>query len=158
MAEPMPAFAYHDVTDDARDSGFHGAGALPFKLGRAAFARHLDAIADTAARPGLVTAIDRPAPGPTLLLTFDDGGASAPYAGDELCRRGWRGHFFIVTGRIGARAFLDAAGIKYLRGCGHVVGSHSHSHPHIFREQTADQMATEWRTSRERLADLLGEP
>jgi len=158
MAEPMPAFAYHDVTDDARDSGFHGAGALPFKLGRAAFARHLDAIADTAARPGLVTAIDRPAPGPTLLLTFDDGGASAPYAGDELCRRGWRGHFFIVTGRIGARAFLDAAGIKYLRGCGHVVGSHSHSHPHIFREQTADQMAAEWRTSRERLADLLGEP
>ena len=84
----MPAFAYHDVTDDARDSGFHGAGALPFKLGRAAFARHLDAIADTAARPGLVTATDCPAPGPTLLLTFDDGGASAPYAGDELCRRG----------------------------------------------------------------------
>ncbi len=139
MAEPMPAFAYHDVTDDARDSGFHGAGALPFKLGRAAFAQHLDAIADTAARPGLVTATDCPAPGPTLLLTFDDGGASAPYAGDELCRRGWRGHFFIVTGRIGAHAFLDAAGIKYLRGCG-------------------DQMATEWRTSRERLADLLGEP
>ena len=158
MAEPIPAFAYHDVTDDPRDSGFHGAGALPFKLGRAAFARQLDAIAETPARPALVTAIDCAAPGRTLLLTFDDGGASARYVGDELCRRGWRGHFFIVTGRIGARTFLDAAGIKYLRACGHVVGSHSHSHPHIFREQTADQMAAEWRTSRERLADLLGEP
>jgi len=158
VPERIAAFAYHDVTDDARDSGFHDAGALPFKLSRAAFARQLDAIAETAARPQLVTAIDCATPGRTLLLTFDDGGASALHAGDELCRRGWRGHFFIVTARIGARAFLDAAGIRYLRACGHVVGSHSHSHPHIFREQTADQMATEWRTSGERLADLLGEP
>jgi peptidoglycan/xylan/chitin deacetylase (PgdA/CDA1 family) len=157
-AERIAAFAYHDVTDDPRDSGFHGAGALPFKLGRTAFARHLDAIAETGARPQLVTAIDCASPGRTLLLTFDDGGASAVHAGDELCRRGWRGHFFIVTGRIGARNFLDAAGIRYLRACGHVVGSHSHSHPHIFREQTPAEMAAEWRTSRELLADLLGEP
>ena len=154
----VAAFAYHDVTDDPPHSGFHGAGALPFKLGRAAFARHLDAIAETPARPALVTAFDCAAPGRVLLLTFDDGGASALHAGDELCRRGWRGHFFIVTGRIGTRAFLDAAGIRYLRACGHVVGSHSHSHPHIFREQTPAQMAAEWGTSRDLLADLLGEP
>src|SRR5437763_13654863 len=113
----MTVFSYHDVTDDARYSGFHGAGALPFKLGRAAFARHLDAIAETAARPGLVTAIDGAAPGPTLLLTFDDGGASALHAGDELCRRGWRGRFFIVTGRVGARAVVDGAGCRYVRAC-----------------------------------------
>jgi peptidoglycan/xylan/chitin deacetylase (PgdA/CDA1 family) len=154
----VAAFAYHDVTDDPQDSGFHGAGALPFKLDRAAFARHLDAIAEAKARPALVTGIDGAAPGRVLLLTFDDGGASALHAGDELCRRGWRGHFFIVTGRIGTRAFLDAAGIRYLHSCGHVVGSHSHSHPHIFREQTPAQMAAEWSTSRELLADLLGEP
>src|SRR6266496_6475869 len=103
-SERIAAFAYHDVTDDPRDSGFHGAGALPFKLGRTAFARHLDAMAETGAQPQLVTAIDCASPGRTLLLTFDDGGASALHAGDELCRRGWRGHFFIVTGSIGARA------------------------------------------------------
>src|SRR5207249_2262720 len=32
------------------------------------------------------------------------------------------------------------------------------THPHIFREQTLDQMVGEWRTSCDRLADLLGEP
>lgn len=153
----IAAFAYHDVTDDPQASGFRGPGALPFKLGRAAFGQHLDALARGLHPPELVTTIDVAAPGSHVLLTFDDGGRSALYAGDELCRRGWRGHFFIVTGHIGERAFLDAAGIRYLRECGHVIGSHSHSHPNIFREQTVEQMLVEWRTSRDRLADLLGE-
>lgn len=154
----IAAFAYHDVTDTPEDSGFGGSGARPFKLDRGAFAAQLDAIAQATFAPQLVTAIDPAAPGRALLLTFDDGGSSALYTGDELSRRGWRGHFFVVTERIGERAFLDAAGIRYLRACGHVVGSHSHTHPHIFREQTLDQMLAEWRSSADRLADLLGEP
>ncbi len=154
----VAAFAYHDVTDDPPDSGFRGPGALPFKLGWSAFRQHLDAMAGASIPPQLVTTVDLTAPGRSLLLTFDDGGTSALPVGDELCRRGWLGHFFIVTDRIGQRGFLDTAGIRYLRACGHVVGSHSHTHPNIFREQTADQMAVEWRTSRDRLADLLGEP
>jgi len=109
-------------------------------------------------RPALVTALDFAAPGRHLLLTFDDGGKSALTVGDELARRGWRGHFFIVTGRIGDATFLDAAGIRYLRRCGHLIGSHSHTHPNIFREQTLAQMIAEWRTSCDRLADVLGEP
>lgn len=154
----VAAFAYHDVTDDPQDSGFRGAGALPFKLSRAAFARHLDAIAEAPLPPELVTAIDVTAPRWSLLLTFDDGGASALHTGDELCRRGWRGHFFIIADRIGERGFLDVAGIRYLRGCGHVIGSHSRTHPNIFREQTLEEMIGEWRTSCDRLADLLSEP
>ena len=157
-AAAVATFAYHDVTDQPQQSGFQGPGAGAYKLTRAAFGRHLDAIASAPLRPELVTAVDLAAPGRHLLLTFDDGGKSAPDVGDELCRRGWRGHFFIITGRIGDRTFLGAAGIRYLRQCGHVIGSHSHTHPHIFREQTADQMVAEWRTSCERLADLLGEP
>ena len=154
----VAAFAYHDVTDDPLDSGFRGPGALPFKLSRSAFGRHLEAMAGASIDPQLVTAIDLTAPGRSVLLTFDDGGTSALQVGDELCRRGWLGHFFIVTDRIGERNFLDAAGIRHLRACGHVVGSHSHTHPNIFREQTEDRMIAEWRASRERLADLLGEP
>ena len=162
MKQPVPAavaaFAYHDVTDDPRDSGFQGPGAHAFKLDRAAFARHLDALAAAALRPGPVTAIDCAAPGRSLLLTFDDGGASALYTAEELARRGWVGHFFIVTERIGKPGFLDAAAIRELRRAGHVIGSHSHTHPNIFRDQTLQEMMTEWYVSRDRLEDLLGEP
>ena len=99
----VAAFAYHDVTDDPLDSGFRGPGALPFKLSRSAFGRHLEAMAGASIDPQLVTAIDLTAPGRSVLLTFDDGGTSALQVGDELCRRGWLGHFFIVTDRIGER-------------------------------------------------------
>ena len=93
-----------------------------------------------------------------VLLTFDDGGKSAVYTADELSRRGWKAHFFIVTSLIGTRTFVDATDIRYLRSCGHVVGSHSHTHPDIFRDQTPERMLEEWRTSCAILADLLGEP
>jgi peptidoglycan/xylan/chitin deacetylase (PgdA/CDA1 family) len=93
-----------------------------------------------------------------VMLTFDDGGASAPYIGETLLRHGWRGHFFIVTSLIGTSGFADAAGIRALREQGHIVGSHSHSHPDIFRDLSAARMEEEWRSSRSRLNDLLGEP
>ncbi len=44
------AFAYHDVTDDPRDSGFQWRGAAPYTIGRVAFRSHLEAMA-TAAMP-----------------------------------------------------------------------------------------------------------
>ncbi|HET9383661.1 MAG TPA: polysaccharide deacetylase family protein [Gemmatimonadales bacterium] len=153
----VASFAYHDVTDRPGESGLQRPGAAPYTLGVAAFERHLDAIAAGPVRPERVTAIDPTAPGRHLLLTFDDGGKSAVHAADALSQRGWRGHFFIITERIGERTFLDAAEIRYLHRSGHVIGSHSHTHPEIFREQTVTQMVAEWRTSCERLADLLGE-
>jgi len=134
----VASFAYHDVTDEPHESGVQSPGASAYTLGRAAFRRHLDAFAGVSLRPELVTALDLTAPGRHLVLTFDDGGKSALEVGDELARRGWRGHFFIITGRIGERTFLDAAGIRSLRRSGHIIGSHSRTHPHIFREQTLD--------------------
>src|SRR5438105_13605365 len=136
------AFAYHDVTDEPRASGFQWRGAAPYTIGRAAFRSHLEAMATAYRRPALVTALDFAAPGRHLLLTFDDGGKSALTVGDELARRGWRGHFFIVTGRIGDATFLDAAGIPYLRRFGHVIGSHSDTPPNNFRDYTPAQLIT----------------
>ena len=151
------AFAYHDVTDEPGSSGLQRPGAVPYKLSRQAFARHLDAVASSAVAPELVTQIDLARPARHVLLTFDDGGRSALHVGDELCRRGWRGHFFVVTSLIGTATFLDAAGLRRLRSAGHVIGSHSHTHPDIFRELPPERMVEEWRTSCAILSDILGE-
>jgi peptidoglycan/xylan/chitin deacetylase (PgdA/CDA1 family) len=155
----VAAFAYHEVTDEPRSTGFQRRGALPYKHSRLAFAQHLAHFAASpAGSPRSVTALDDAPDGRHLLLTFDDGGQSALHVGEELSRRGWIGHFFIVTGRMGTRGFLSSPQVRELRAMGHVIGSHSHTHPDIFREQTPQRMLAEWRVSIDILAELLGEP
>lgn len=158
MSATLAGFAFHDVADDPRTSGFQRPAAQAYHLGTAAFAAHLDAIAAAGARPALARAVDWDAPGFHVALTFDDGGRSALAAAQMLERRGWLGHFFIVTDRIGAPAFLDAAGIRALHAAGHAVGSHSHTHPDIFRDLSAARQVAEWCTSCDRVAQILGEP
>lgn len=159
-APEVAGLMYHEVTDDPTTSGFQRPGALPYTFGRAAFQRHLEAIERGALRPEIISALDleHAGKGRHLLLTFDDGGASAMYVAEELARRGWLAHFFIVTARIGERTFLKPADIRALRSAGHVIGTHSHTHPNIFRRLTRDMMATEWGVSRAILEALLGEP
>ena len=152
----LATLMYHEVTDDQTATGFQRTSARHYTFTRAAFAEHLARIAE-APRPDAVTAIDLWNPGRHLLLTFDDGGRSALHTAEELSRRGWIGHFYVVTGRIGERTFLDGAGIRALRAMGHVVGSHSHTHPDIFRDLTRERMLEEWRISSRILEDLLGE-
>ena len=152
------SFGYHEVTDDPAAAGFQRPGALPYKHTRDAFARDLAAIAAGPCPPARVTDTDLSSPDRHVFLTFDDGGKSAVWIADALAGRGWKGHFFIVTGLIGTRTFLTAQEVRYLRETGHVVGSHSDTHPDIFREQPFDRMVEEWRISRDRLAQLLGEP
>ena len=154
---------YHEVTDDPTTSGFQRPGALPYTLTRAAFASHLHAIAGGPLKPELVTDVDLSSTNGNgkhrhLVLTFDDGGASALYVAEELAKRNWRAHFFIITSRIGERTFLKPADIRTLRSAGHLVGTHSHTHPDIFRGLPRELMATEWRVSRAILEALLGEP
>ena len=154
----VASFMFHEVTDDPASSGFQWPGAMAYKHTHQAFARCLDAIAAAPARPALVTDVDFTLPGRHVMLTFDDGGVSAMTAAAELERRGWRGHFFIVTSLIGTPGFLAADQVRALRRDGHLIGSHSHTHPNIFREQPITRMVEEWRVSRDALAQILGEP
>ena len=161
IAPEIAGLMYHEVTDDPRSSGFQRPGATPYTLTRTAFGRHLDAIAGSPMKPELVSALDLNANGKRhrhLLLTFDDGGASAMYVAEELAKRDWKAHFFIITSRLGERTFLNPADIRTLRSAGHVVGTHSHTHPDIVRALPRELMATEWRVSRAILEALLGEP
>jgi peptidoglycan/xylan/chitin deacetylase (PgdA/CDA1 family) len=76
--------------------------------------------------------------------------------GDRLEALGWRGHCFVSTDAIGSRGFLDAAQIRELDARGHVIGSHSASHPSRFSACGVDRMRQEWTRSRQVLEDLLG--
>jgi peptidoglycan/xylan/chitin deacetylase (PgdA/CDA1 family) len=154
----IAGLGYHDVTDRPSESGFQRNGALPFKLSPATFRAHMDRIAASGITPALVSSIDLTHPGRHLMLTFDDGGKSALEIGEELCRRGWRGHFFISTALIGRRTFLATTDIRELHRAGHLIGSHSHNHPDIYRELSWEQMVVEWRQSGDILAQILGEP
>ncbi len=162
MIKPLTrigSFAYHDVADDPSTSGLQRPTALAYKFPTTLFRAHLDCIARSGGKPEqLITSIPRSSTGSHVLLTFDDGGRSAVWIGDELLRRGWRGHFFVTTGRIGTRTFVSRQDIRYLHGCGHLIGSHSHSHPDVFNALKPSQMRSEWHTSCGLLADLLGEP
>ena len=154
----VATFMFHDVTDDPTSSGFQRPGAIAYKHSRQAFANCLNQIATAPERPALVTAVDLTRPGRHIFLSFDDGGKSALIAAEELERRGWRGHFFIVTSLVGSRTFLATEEIRALRLAGHLIGSHSHTHPNIFRSQSPERMVEEWRASCDLLAQLLGEP
>lgn len=148
---------FHEVTDEPHSSGFQRPGALPYKHTPRQFAAYLRAFGDGQLVPSLVTTLDLERPGRHLLLTFDDGGRSAVFASEALANLGWKGHFFIVTSLIGQPAFVTPDDIRTIRGCGHVIGAHSHTHPSIFKGQPFDTMVEEWRISRDILAQLLGE-
>jgi peptidoglycan/xylan/chitin deacetylase (PgdA/CDA1 family) len=154
----IATLAYHDVTDHPTETGFQRAAAVPYKLPVAAFRQHLDAIAAAPYRPTLITDIDLTRGGRYLLLSVDDGARSALLAAEELSRHGWRAHFFITTGRLGSRGFLDAAGVRALHDAGHIVGSHSHTHPDIFRELSDAAMRAEWAESVARVSEITGAP
>ena len=154
----IAGFGYHEITDDPSATGFQRPGAVPYTLTPRAFADHLTQMSASDARPTRVTDIDFTRPGRFLALSFDDGGKSSVYAGDALLQRGWTGHFFIVSSLIGQRTFATASDIRYLASCGHVVGTHSHSHPDIFPDLTPERMLEEWRTSSETISEILGAP
>lgn len=152
---------YHDVVEagDFSSSGFPGGDADLYKLLRSDFESHLHQIASMTDGP-LVQVLDGSCPPPTsstLLFTFDDGGASALAIADLLEQHGWRGHFFIPTDFIGKPAFLTREQVRELRRRGHVVGSHSCSHPHRLSHLLQRELDHEWNDSVSVLSDCLAE-
>jgi peptidoglycan/xylan/chitin deacetylase (PgdA/CDA1 family) len=155
---------FHDAVPEGRwdESGFVGADADLYKLECAAFHRHLEAIrrklkGQFATAPQLLAGTLTN--DPCFLLSFDDGGVSAAtHIADMLEEFGWRGHFLITAGRVGTAGFLDAAQIRDLHGRGHVIGSHSYSHPLLMAHCSTDQLYEEWHRSALVLSDILGAP
>ncbi len=148
------ALMYHDViAGDPASSGFQGGGPDHYKILADRFESHLDAIASSDLEPGL---LGDPSGDAGLLLTFDDGGsAAATETAPLLERRGWRGHFFVTTDKIGEPAFLGRDQIVALHEAGHLIGSHAHTHRALTRLGD-EEVLREWAESRTLLEDLLG--
>jgi peptidoglycan/xylan/chitin deacetylase (PgdA/CDA1 family) len=146
------ALIYHDIAahGDEDSYGFPGPAAARYKLSPERFEAHLAAIAESRVAVGLARDDAQAA------LTFDDGGASALHAAEALERRGWRGHYFITTSRIGSAGFVGADEIRELVRRGHEVGSHSHSHPTYMGALGPKEIEREWRESRDTLGEIVG--
>jgi peptidoglycan/xylan/chitin deacetylase (PgdA/CDA1 family) len=137
---------YHDVVEGSKDV---------YAVTPGNFCDQLDEIGR--APGGRPAAVDELGDG-DWMITFDDGFASALEAGEELARRSWRGHFFITTDFVGQPDFLDWDGVRAMAGMGHVIGSHSCSHPDRMAACTWSQLMDEWSGSAAILAGELGTP
>jgi peptidoglycan/xylan/chitin deacetylase (PgdA/CDA1 family) len=142
------ALCYHDIISGGsyNESGFEGRLADIYKFEAVEFQRHLELMHSTTSA------------GP-LHLTFDDGGISAITTTAPILERfGRRGYFFITTDYIGNRSFLTAKHIQELHSRGHVIGSHSCTHPVRMAMCTDDQLRDEWTRSIEVLSNIIGSP
>ena len=166
---PMITLLYHDVTrtNDDDSSGFTGPEAARYKLTPDEFERHLEAVAKQVESVPLAVASSqmtaraglRGAARDSWLITFDDGGVSAiTDIARQLERRGWRGWFFIATDFIDTPTFCTRAQLRELHDRGHVIGSHSCSHPERISSCSREQLLEEWRRSCSVLTEIIGQP
>ena len=149
----LVSLLFHDVYEsDPGESGFRSPAADRYKLSVPDFEAQLDGLAE------LRTADLRiPDPGSRVpVITVDDGGVSYyTTIADRLEALDLRAHCFVSTDFIGERGFLTAEQIRELDARGHVIGTHSASHPARFSALTLHEMRREWSQSRERLEDIL---
>ena len=141
---PQVSLLFHDVyVAERRESGFTSLAADRYKLSVREFEEQLAGLTGEGV--------------PTPRLTFDDGGASFyTIVADKLETRGIHAACFVTTGYIGRPGFLSVAQIRELDSRGHVIGSHSATHPFRFNLLSRDAMRHEWTASRQALEDIVG--
>ena len=132
---------YHDiVTKDDKSSGFQNDSAFQYKVEESFFEEQVKALQ-----------------GKDVVFTFDDGGVSFfTKAAPILEKYGFKGVFFISTKHIGTPGFLTTEQVRELERRGHIIGSHSHSHPNNIASLSYKEMDEEWRKSARILKDILG--
>ena len=147
---------YHEVSNDPQSTGFQRKSALPYKHPEKEFLEHLGLLADSDLNVITINDLDGLAQNNKALLTFDDGGKSAMFISKKLDELGMKGHFFITTSMIGNKFFLNQEEIIDIAGRGHIIGSHSHTHPNIFKSLSKKNMLYEWIKSKEILEEIIG--
>jgi peptidoglycan/xylan/chitin deacetylase (PgdA/CDA1 family) len=155
---------YHDVVPGNRHamSGFPSPDAALYKITPGEFDDHLRTLyyalpTSPISVFNLSADVDQSAGAPWI-LTFDDGGVSAyTIVADRLEELGWRGHFLVTTDYIGTPPFLNRGQIRELHARGHIIGTHSCSHPLRMASCDWNRLLIEWNESVAMLSDILGE-
>ncbi len=156
------SIGYHDVVEEL-ETGDDPLRRCPsyYTLSRKAFQHHLESIRQQAPN-NTVEAIRKARTWQQqipIFLTFDDGAIGAyTCIADELESRNWRGHFFVTSSWINKPGFMNPSQIRELHQRGHVIGSHTHSHPDRMSNLSWASLIEEWSLSSKILSDILGEP
>lgn len=131
---------YHDiVTEKDKSSGFQNTSAFQYKVDARAFEEQVKSLSPE-----------------KVIFSFDDGGISfLKTAAPILEKYGHKGLFFIATDYIGTPGFLNAEQIRELNNRGHIIGSHSCSHPTNMALMSEDAIKEEWVRSIESLESIL---
>ena len=132
---------YHDIVEHGDySSGFQNESAFRYKIEDSQFEEQVCAVKEE-----------------DVAFTFDDGGVSfISKAVPILEKYGKKGIFFISTKYIDTPGFLTKQQIRELVSRGHIVGSHSHSHPANITSHDVD-LNEEWGKSKSILEELVGE-
>lgn len=142
---------YHDVfVHDTNESGFLRERDVPYKVKVESFEQEVKAIFNYCHENKLGKE--------HIVFTFDDGGKSfhsviAPI----LEKYGFKGLFFISTKYIGNSTFLNEEEIKDLFKRGHIIGSHAHTHEHLYT-LSDEEVTNEWKNSVTILSNIIGAP
>lgn len=133
---------YHDVLNDTcQKSGFQKVGAIQYAINSSTLESHLK----------FAEGKDN------IQFSFDDGGCSFyTVIADMLEHFGRRGIFYISTSYIGKDYFMNEEQVKDLDRRGHIIASHSHSHPTKISALTKEQCLEEWVVSKSILERIVG--
>lgn len=152
---------YHDVIRGESNCGFLSPVSDKYKINADLFIDHLSAIKRVRQDGPILVSKDIIKTGdrPPFLLTFDDGGGSAyPYVVDILDKFGWKAHFFVPTDYINSPGFLTTEQVRDISKRGHIVGTHTCSHPERLASLSFNKITEEWVNSIKILSDIIGKP
>ena len=133
---------YHDVVSSkVSQSGFENDTAYQYKISSSQFEEQVCALLDY-----------------DVEYTFDDGGVSFLLeAAPILEKYGKRGVFFIASDYIDTPGFLTSSQVRELYNRGHMIGSHSKTHPHDMSKLNNDELDVEWEVSVLKLSEIVGD-
>lgn len=161
MKKNLPAsfinLLYHEVSQDILTSGFQNKDNIPYTHSPEQFVEMMTEMKKQNQLSAIaIEDFDLNVPQQNCLITFDDGGKSAMLSSEILEKMGAIGHFFISTQFISKPGFLSEKELQSLAQKKHHLGSHSHTHPMIFRSLSYQKMKEEWSVSKKILEDIVG--
>ena len=138
---------YHDLFLDSPDeSGFVSRGANHYKIQASIFERQVKYVKEQHLESN-------------VLFTFDDGGKSMyDLVAPILEKYGIHGVFCIPTDYIGKSHFLSKQQISDLYRRGHIIASHSDTHPDNMSLLNSKQHQSEWSNSIRVLSEIIETP